>query len=412
MFRKLILPVLVFAFFSGFSQNIDQLMLNRDYEQALQQLDEELAKNPSAALYFKKGVVCEKLMDFETAVSSLKLACRVDSAEAVYREELGEACLGMGNSTDAAACFREALNLKPGSLRLKGKLAQAYINLKAWNDAYVCYQEIHETDSINPYFNRYFAYTAYRTNRMKQAVDLYETLAAQQNRDLNVYLNLAAIYNKAENKEAAVTACARGLLIFPGHPALLVKQAETYFQHKDYAAALPFYAEYIAMNDSSRSVLKNYGICLYFSQQEEDALHVLGKCYQETVNDPIVNFYMGAAYKKLKQFPESVGFFKLAIETATPFYLAEIYHHLGQVYGWQREYQLSIEAYREAMRLDPEKLELLFEIATTYEEFDFQKTIALHYYRDYLKQAGEQARNAAYALDRIKKIKEELFFEE
>ena len=175
---------------------------------------------------------------------------------------------------------------------------------------------------------------------------------------------------------------------------------------------MPFYAEYIAMNDSSRSVLKNYGICLYFSQQEEDALHVLGKCYQETVNDPIVNFYMGAAYKKLKQFPESVGFFKLAIETATPFYLAEIYHHLGQVYGWQREYQLSIEAYREAMRLDPEKLELLFEIATTYEEFDFQKTIALHYYRDYLKQAGEQARNAAYALDRIKKIKEELFFEE
>ena len=129
------------------------------------------------------------------------------------------------------------------------------------------------------------------------------------------------------------------------------------------------------------------------------------------MNDPILNFYMGACYKKLKQFSESEGFLKLAIETATPDYLAEIYHHLGQVYGMERKYQASIDVYQKAMELDPTKVELLFEIATTYEEYNFNKTLALNFYQSYLKAAGEDAQNAYYALDRIKKIKEELFFD-
>jgi len=57
-------------------------------------------------------------------------------------------------------------------------------------------------------------------------------------------------------------------------------------------------------------------------------------------------------------------------------------------------------------------VELLFEIATTYEEMRSNQTFALNYYQNYLKQAGEQAKRADYALDRIKKLKEELFFEQ
>jgi len=34
----------------------------------------------------------------------------------------------------------------------------------------------------------------------------------------------------------------------------------------------------------------------------------------------------------------------------------------------------------------------LFEIATTYEEFNFNKTLALNYYKRYLKEAGDKAK--------------------
>ena len=64
------------------------------------------------------------------------------------------------------------------------------------------------------------------------------------------------------------------------------------------------------------------------------------------------------------------------------------------------------------MSCDNRKVEVLFEIATTYEEFNFNKTMALNYYKSYLLEAGEGAMNADYALNRMNKIKEELFFEQ
>ncbi len=101
-----------------------------------------------------------------------------------------------------------------------------------------------------------------------------------------------------------------------------------------------------------------------------------------------------------------------AIEAATPAYLPEMYHHLGQIYGQQRKFKESIAALQKANELDPENAEVLFEIATTYEEYNSNKTLALNYYRLYLKEAGESGNNVDYALTRITRIKEEMFFEE
>ena len=95
-----------------------------------------------------------------------------------------------------------------------------------------------------------------------------------------------------------------------------------------------------------------------------------------------------------------------------PDWLAEMYHHLGQIYGQQRKLKESVEALKKSHEFDPSNAEVLFEIATTYEEYNANKTLALTYYRIYLKEAGVEAKNVNYALKRIERIKEDLFFEE
>ena len=61
---------------------------------------------------------------------------------------------------------------------------------------------------------------------------------------------------------------------------------------------------------------------------------------------------------------------------------------------------------KKAYDYDHEKTEILLEIATTYEEFNTDKALALNYYTSYLKMAGEKAKNAEYANTRIQQIKE------
>jgi len=75
-------------------------------------------------------------------------------------------------------------------------------------------------------------------------------------------------------------------------------------------------------------------------------------------------------------------------------------------------YPDAVSALGKANEMDTGNPEILFEIATTYEEFNSNKTLALNYYQIYLKEAGAAARNMEYAQDRIAKIKEEMFFEE
>jgi len=399
--------------FSGWAQSeIDLLILNRQYSEALNSLEQQLDATSEASLYFKKGLVCEKLMDYESAIGALSMACQMEPDNTVYWEELADAHSALGNYFYSIEYLKQAISIDSTDLRVKGKLAQSYINLKAYPDAFLCYERIWDVDSTNTYYNRYYAYAAYRTGQEKLATKLYEHLAAKGSRDLSTWTNLATIYNQQKKMDTAVFTCERGLEIFPQNPTLLQKIADSYFVFQEYGNALMAYENYLAVGDSTLDVLKNYGICLYFDKQEEKALTILEPCFQAAVNDPIVNFYMGASYKKLKQFDESSDFLELAIETATPAYLAEIYHHLGQVYGLQRKFDESIDAYKKALELDPSKDELLFEIATTYEEFNANKVIALHYYREYAKAVGEGGLNIDYALDRIRKIKEELFFEE
>jgi tetratricopeptide (TPR) repeat protein len=156
----------------------------------------------------------------------------------------------------------------------------------------------------------------------------------------------------------------------------------------------------------------NYGISLYFTCAEEQAVTILENCVIQQPNDPYPLFYLGLCHKKLKNFELSEGYMKTAIEAATPSYLPDLYHYLGQILGLQRKFPESIAALQKANELDPENTEVLFEIATTYEEYHSNKTLALNYYNLYLKEAGEEGKNIDYALTRMKKLKEDLFFDE
>ena len=113
----------------------------------------------------------------------------------------------------------------------------------------------------------------------------------------------------------------------------------------------------------------------------------------------------------MKNFEEAETMMLWAIDATVPEYVAEMYHHLGQIYGQQRKFAESVAALEKSVELNPKKHEVLFEIATTYEEFNSNKTLALNYYQIYLKEAGEAGENTNYALTRITKIKEDLFFD-
>lgn len=397
-----------------FSQEkIDLLILNKNYKEAIIQIEQQINQNPTADLYFKKGLILSSLQNYQDAVKVFSEALKLQPDNPEIISEMAEDLSILGNNKDAIIYYKKAVNLEPSNLTIKAKLGRVYISKKEIKSAYDLFAEIYATDSNNVYWNKQFAYCSFQVGKRKQAIHLYERVLEANPRDYGTYSNLIHTYNREKEPNQILSVIDNGLIQFPGDAELILERANFYFRSRNYEPAMKNFETYFAASgDSIYEIVLNYAISSYFSKDEIKAMKTLGNLYQANPNDLFVMYYMSLCYKKMADYENAEKYMQWAIDLTVPDYVSDMYHNLGQIYGQQRKFAESIAALQKANELDPTNAEVLFEIATTFEEYNSNKTLALNYYRLYLKEAGEGGNNVDYALTRISRIKEEMFFEE
>jgi tetratricopeptide (TPR) repeat protein len=394
-------------------QEIDLLILNKNYNEALLQIEKQIGENANASLYFKKGLILSSLQNYQDAVIAYTQALDLQPENSEILSEMAEDLSILGNQQDAIIYYKKAMQLEPSNLALKAKLGRVYISNKEIKPAYDLFSEIYATDSSNVYWNKQFAYCSFQVGKRLQAIHLYEKVLDANPRDYGTYSNLIHSFSSKKEPDKILATIDMGLSQFPGDAGLILERATFYFRTRNYEPAMKSYESYFAAKgDSIYEIVLNYAISTYFSKDETKTMRILDNLYRANPNDLFVMYYMSLCYKKMADYDNAQKFMQWAIDMTVPDYVSEMYHHLGQIYGQQRKFKESIEALQKSNELDPGNVEVLFEIATTYEEYNSNKTLALNYYRLYLKEAGEGGNNVNYALTRISRIKEEMFFEE
>jgi tetratricopeptide (TPR) repeat protein len=411
--------LVIFCFIFGISavtysqEEIDLLILNKKYAEALSKIDQQISQNPTYQMYFKKGVVFGNLQKYQEAVKAFSEALKFQPDNVEIISEIAEDLSILGNHQDAITYYKKAINIESHNLALKAKLGRVYISKKEIKKAWELFSEIYAIDSTNVYWNKQFAFCSFQVGKRLQAVHLYEKVLDANPRDYGTYSNLIHSYSREKEPDKILATIDKGLLQFPGNAELILEKANFYFRTRNYEPAMIEFENYFtADGDSIYEIVMNYAISTYFSNDEKKAMKILGNLYRANPNDLFVMYYMSLCYKKMNDYENAEKYMLWAIDMSTPSYVPEMYHHLGQILGQQRKFKESIAALQKSNELDPTNVEALFEIATTYEEFNSNKTLALNYYRIYLLEAGESGRNVNYALKRITRIKEEMFFEE
>jgi len=404
MFRKWIavflcaIPSLVFA------QNIDILILNKDYPEALSAIQKSLAAQPSAELYFKQGTIYRQIAMPVKAEQAFACSVALDSTNSKYLAEYADLQTELGNPFSAIPYYQRASLYAPEDFNLKYKLGRAYMSSENFGKAYEIFMMIRYKDSTNVVYNKQLALTAMRLGKTDQALGLFESVLESNPNDLALYQNLIPLYAIFKDPVHVIRTADRALFFFPGNSAITLRTANALHAMKEYSESIPFYEAYLAKSDSVFDVLKSYGLSLYFDQENVKSREILEKCFEIEQEDPILNFYLGLVCRKLSDIPKSIEYLNLAI-SQTKKGMTEMYHCLGQNFGLQREFEKSVEALKEAYECSPEKAEYLVEIGVTYEEFKSNKKFALDYYNKYLTEVGDSAPNSKFALDRIQTIK-------
>ena len=407
MLKKLTILLLIMVPFCGMAQEkIDLLILNKDYSGALSLIDNQLAKQPDATLLFKKSAILRKQMQYPEALKQLDEALKLDSLNTGYLVERADLCELLGNYDGAVKNYQDAIALQQDNLLTKYSLGQMYLRIPDYANAAKTFHEICAVDSTNVMYNKYYALAVFRSDMLSEAITLYKKYLAQNPYDMTAYLNLATAYAGTDKSEDGVNTLFLAKEKFPNNKILDLKLAETIFRTRKYEEAFRLYGEYMAKYDTTLQVYANYGICLYYLKREQEAINVLESCFYTKPNDPYINFYLGTCHQKLGNYNLAAKYIEFAIIISMPEFLPEMSHRLGEVYSDMQEYDKAIEALKKSYDLDPGDVETLFEIATIYENFNSNPTMAYNYYRTYLMEAGDKAQNVGYALNRMNKIKE------
>jgi len=324
----------------------------------------------------------------------------------------GEVYTALGNLPAAAETYEKLIVAEPGNKEAKASLGKIYLQLDKDVKARHLFDKLVKSDSTNLFYRRQYALACYRTDQLPEAISNYDWIVKHYPSDLASLLNLVNILQRKEFYASALGYLETGLDHFPGNIQLLKKTGELHFLTKNYPEAAHIYQSVLPV-DSSYIVKKYYGISLFFNRKEDQSLELLQSCYREIQSDDMVAFYIGLCLKRKADYKESAHFLETAIKLATPSYMADFYHHLADVYGRDRRFEESIDCYKKVLEYDSTRVQVLFDMATTYEEFNNNKTIALGYYIEYLKRMGDSDNtNIDYALGRIKKIKEDLFMDQ
>jgi tetratricopeptide (TPR) repeat protein len=409
MFKILTVILLLLGALSSYAQQIDALILNNDYDKALQLIDQELVKNEEQPLlHYKKGIVLQKKYDYSGALKSFETAWLLDSTDHKVVSELADVNTILGNHKQALPYYKTFYYRDTTNTIQAIRLAKAFFNLRSYREPYKILFAVYLRDSTNLYVNKQLAFAASRTGHDSLAIVLYHQIIASNATDLNNYTNLVSIYQKKEKYNSAIETIEQGLSVYPDEVLLLSKLGDLHYANRDYQRAIGSYERLLSFGDSIPEVVKNLGVSYYYVKRYDEGIYLLEKSLTMKPNDPVAALFAGLCYMELKQLDESINYLRFASETAIPYYMSDIYNQWGNICIQKREYKKSVELLKKAYRLDSTKYDILFKIGNTYDVWQKDKSQAIRYYNSYLKSPKEEnemhRKLTEYVLERKKKL--------
>jgi len=408
--------VSIFLTFNAYSQRtnkVDQLLFSGQYESAIPLLKQLIEKDSAdSKWYFRLGKVYQNLNQNKSAIENYQKALDLNpnSVATLYNYS---SCLYSSGNYPAAK--HELLKLqKIDSMHYQGNLllAKTYTTLNDYNEGLAIYNKLVERDSLNPYLHKQIGNLKNRTQDYIGSLAAYLISYDLNPKDLSVVLHIIQKFYEMSAYDQALTYANNGLNSFPNNHMILKKKAQTLIGLEWYENALPILLDLKERKKLKLPDFKQLGICYMQTRKYKLAIKSFNTCGETFEKDPMINFYKGVCYSRLHDDIKGIKYLENAIAYVTLPIKASMHLHLAKAYNSNREFEKAVDQYQKHFKLDGRNIEVLYEIATTYEEYGDNKEEALKYYAQYMRETENKGdERYEYAKSRILHIKEKIHFE-
>ena len=225
---------------------------------------EELA-HAQALQHFVDGSLYEMKGEYAQAALEYQDALRYEKDPAVYFA-IAKCYSQLGKHAPAIEAGKEAVRLSPETGDYRRMLAEIYLNAYELDSAAVQYEELLKQDSssIDIYYN---LARMYQSRKPLKALEIYEKIEARFGPQWEVLLQMADMYTALEKFEKAAEALQEMVSLDPGNDELKRSLAQAYVRAKRYDEAYAILA-YLRERDPENADYLGDLAAVYLLQKE------------------------------------------------------------------------------------------------------------------------------------------------
>ena len=300
--------------------NIENPVIANDTDAVLISINEKIKQNPDdPELYHQRArYFFETKKDINAAMDDMSRLFMIDSSKVDYFITLSDIYFVKGLAGNVKASLEKALELDPGNIAARMKLAELYLYLKNYHEAISNIDKVLKTDKYHAkaYFIKGMAFK--EMGDTAKAASSFQTTVEQDPDYYDAYMQLGLLFAARKNK-MALDYYNSALKINP-------RSIEAW-----YALGI-FFQE----NGMHKKAIESYYNILDIDSDHVNAHYNLGYVHSEYLGDhktAIIHYGNAILYK--------------------PSYF-EAYYMRGYSYERLKEYEKALENYNQALKLNPE----------------------------------------------------------
>lgn len=377
-----------------------------DYQTVVALLDSAEALPPEG--YYLLGQAYQGLLRHARAADAFR---RADTTGARVLVAWGHSLDLLGRTPDALTRYEQAYRLDSTDAHAAMPLARLYAKAGRWSEVKTIFNRLLEGDPDNPFLHAQLG-KAYRAlDSTDAAIVHYERAHRLDLESIDVPLSLSGLYLVADMLIAARRVMERALERHPRHPALWRRRGKVALEEDAYEMAAEAFQNALTYGDSTAATFRDLGMAFYLDGRYEAAAAPLRTSYRADSAHAATAFYLGVTEQQLGRHKAALRYLKRATDLYGQKKLAEVYAQLAETHRGREDYPEAVRADRLALRLNPEKTDVLFHLATLYDEYYADPATALAHYKLFLRSgAAAYPLRQAWAARRVREIEEERFF--
>lgn len=287
-----------------------------------------------------------------------------------------------GRFADAAALYEQICSTSPD-------------DAGAWTRHGACHQRLGNTavaerslrralelEPDSPVAMSCLANTLAMSGRLRDALDLYRAMLAQNPGDALTWVQLGETLLRLKDTEQAIHACRQALQLEPANIRALMTLGKSLHAHQEREDALACYRRVLDLEPGHAGAHYASGWVLHELGRPDEAIAAYRRTLEHAPARVLTHFYIGEILQEQGRMEEAADACRRTVELRPDYFPA--HRNLGHILRQQRRPDEAADCYRRALELSPDDAELHMILGNTLREAG-QTDAAEHSFRTAMK---------------------------